>query len=159
MAANPLGGKSFSHRRWKIFSRISVGAPGWMSAASEPSSTTRRNELKMQRLRVCQKACHSPRVDPLASSDAAPRPVFFFPNGTPRAPNGTALMGAVIRQADLDRDRDALIRTHQRYLNPLADSRRYDWLYRDSPFGQALTWLAVDGEGEIVGSAALFPRV
>ena len=68
-------------------------------------------------------------------------------------------MGAVIRQADLDRDRDALIRTHQRYLNPLADSRRYDWLYRDSPFGQALTWLAVDGEGEIVGSAALFPRV
>jgi len=68
-------------------------------------------------------------------------------------------MGAVIRQADLDRDRDALIRIHQRYLNPQADSRRYDWLYRDSPFGQARTWLATDGDGEIVGTAALFPRV
>lgn len=67
-------------------------------------------------------------------------------------------MAVAIRKADLERDRDALIRTHQRYLNPQADSRRYDWLYRSSPFGCAHTWLAVDSAGEVVGTAAMFPR-
>lgn len=68
-------------------------------------------------------------------------------------------MGIVVRATDLGADRALLIQVLRRYLTPLSDERRFDWLYRQSPHGHARAWLAVDeNNGETVGAAALFPR-
>jgi GNAT superfamily N-acetyltransferase len=65
----------------------------------------------------------------------------------------------VIRRADLTADREVLLDTLALYLNPRADARRFDWLYKDNPHGQAYVWLAIDTDsGMTVGSAAAFPR-
>ena len=65
----------------------------------------------------------------------------------------------VIRRANLDLDRDILIDTLSRFLNPVADARRFDWLYKDNPHGEAQVWIAIDQQtGVAVGSAAAFPR-
>jgi hypothetical protein len=65
----------------------------------------------------------------------------------------------LIRRADLARDREILIEALSRHLNPMADARRFDWLYKKNPHGEALVWMAFDEEnGEVVGSAAAFPR-
>jgi hypothetical protein len=64
-----------------------------------------------------------------------------------------------IRRGDLNMDREILIDALSRYLNPAADARRFDWLYKDNPHGEAQVWMAVDREnGAVVGSAAAFPR-
>ena len=61
--------------------------------------------------------------------------------------------------ADLTRDRELLIDTLGRFLTPLSDGRRFDWLYKHNPEGIARTWLAMDTEtGRVVGTAAAFPR-
>ncbi len=61
--------------------------------------------------------------------------------------------------ADLSRDRELLIDTLSRFLTPLADVQRFDWLYKNNPEGVARTWLATDTEtGRVVGTAAAFPR-
>lgn len=61
--------------------------------------------------------------------------------------------------ADLDRQRELLIDTLRRFLNPRADGKRFDWLYRNLPFGQAKSWLAINEDtGITVGAAAAFPR-
>jgi hypothetical protein len=67
--------------------------------------------------------------------------------------------GVLIRRADLSMDREILIDALSRYLNPAADARRFDWLYKDNPHGEAQVWIAFDQErGSVVGSAAAFPR-
>jgi hypothetical protein len=64
-----------------------------------------------------------------------------------------------IRRADLNTDREILIDALSRYLNPVADARRFDWLYKDNPHGEAEVWMAFDQDsGVVVGSAAAFPR-
>jgi hypothetical protein len=56
-------------------------------------------------------------------------------------------------------DREILIGALSRYLNPIADDRRFDWLYKDNPHGEAQVWIAFDQESRVaVGSAAAFPR-
>jgi hypothetical protein len=68
-------------------------------------------------------------------------------------------MKIAIRPADLDQDKEVLVTTLRRYLTPSSDERRYDWLYRQNPYGPARAWLAEDREtGEIVGSSAAFRR-
>jgi hypothetical protein len=68
-------------------------------------------------------------------------------------------MAIVIREADIRADRDVLIETLHRFLNPLADPRRFDWLYHGNPHGSARSWLAVESnDGSIVGVASAFPR-
>lgn len=65
----------------------------------------------------------------------------------------------VIRPADLSVDQGVLCDVLSRHLNPAADRRRFDWLYRNNPHGQAHAWIAVDvGHGWAIGSAAAFPR-
>jgi len=72
---------------------------------------------------------------------------------------GAKLNKVVIRRADLDKDREILIDALSRYLNPVADARRFDWLYKDNAHGEAQVWIACDQEsGAAVGSAAAFPR-
>lgn len=68
-------------------------------------------------------------------------------------------MAIMIRPADLGADREVLNDTLKRFLTPLADDARFDWLYRRNPFGQARVWLAIEqDDGAVVGMASAFPR-
>jgi hypothetical protein len=64
-----------------------------------------------------------------------------------------------IRPVDVHGEGPLLADLVQRYLNPEADGRRHDWLYRRNPSGRALAWLAIDDDtGRPVGMASAFPR-
>lgn len=64
-----------------------------------------------------------------------------------------------IRRANLDGDRSALIEILRRYLTPLSDAQRFEWLYCRGPYGRAVSWVACDpSTNEIIGAAAAFPR-
>jgi hypothetical protein len=68
-------------------------------------------------------------------------------------------MPILIRQADLNADREQLVRFCQKNLPIHPDARRFDWLYLNNPFGQARTLTATDDKtGEMVGIASAFPR-
>jgi hypothetical protein len=68
-------------------------------------------------------------------------------------------MALVIRPADLALDKELIIDTLFQYLTPLSDARRFDWLYRGNPHGQARTWIAIDTDNHTpVGMASAFPR-
>jgi Acetyltransferase (GNAT) domain len=67
--------------------------------------------------------------------------------------------GISIRPAALDAERKVLVETLARYLNPLSDEQRFDWLYRENPHGQGRAWIACRSDNStIVGMAAAFPR-
>jgi hypothetical protein len=64
-----------------------------------------------------------------------------------------------VRPANLDADRNALIDLMLRFLTPMSDGLRYDWLYRQNPHGQAQLWILTDMDmGKIVGSGGIVPR-
>jgi hypothetical protein len=68
-------------------------------------------------------------------------------------------MSITIRSADLKTDRDTLVELLARYINPLTDTRRFEWLYQHNPDGPASVWMAEDrAAAQVVGSAAAFPR-
>ena len=67
-------------------------------------------------------------------------------------------MGITIRDADLDSDREEIIRFLHENLTPDSDEFRFDWLYLANPHGCARVWMAVDGSGRTVGISAAFPR-
>jgi hypothetical protein len=63
-----------------------------------------------------------------------------------------------LREANLTRDKAAIVSLTQTYLGA-AERSRFDWLYRESPFGPARVWLAFDGIIQTpFGMGALFPR-
>lgn len=68
------------------------------------------------------------------------------------------LMAIVVRPADLEKDRELLIDAFSRFLTPLSDDRRFDWLYLGNPHGRARAWLATDVSGRVIGACAAFPR-
>jgi GNAT superfamily N-acetyltransferase len=68
-------------------------------------------------------------------------------------------MNFSVRPADLDADRDVLIDLMFRYLTPMSDRPRYDWLYRQNPDGPAQVWVLTDVDRcTIIGSAGIVPR-
>jgi hypothetical protein len=68
-------------------------------------------------------------------------------------------MAIDVRPANLGDDRTRIISALAKWLTPRSDDRRYDWLYREGPYGPADVWLAVTKEdGSVVGGAAAFPR-
>jgi hypothetical protein len=68
-------------------------------------------------------------------------------------------MATVIRQANLEADRGQLLEALNRWLTPQSYGHRFDWLYLNSPHGQARVWLSTLGaNGPIIGAAAAFPR-
>jgi GNAT superfamily N-acetyltransferase len=68
-------------------------------------------------------------------------------------------MAIFVRPADLHTDRSVLIEALSQCLLPQSDGRRFDWLYRECPHGEARVWIASDGNGSgILGAAAVFPR-
>ncbi len=65
----------------------------------------------------------------------------------------------MIQPADLEKEKELLISTLRRYLNPSSNENRFDWLYRQNPHGTPQAWLARDSEsGEVVGASAAFRR-
>jgi GNAT superfamily N-acetyltransferase len=62
-----------------------------------------------------------------------------------------------IREADLDRDGVRIADALSKYLTPLADLQRFDWLYNRNPNGKARAWVGLI-EGDLVATAAVFPR-
>ena len=68
-------------------------------------------------------------------------------------------MRIVVREADLNAERAMLIEAFSRYLTPLSDNHRYDWLYLENPDGCAQIWVAHDAEGDqVIGSGTAIPR-
>jgi len=68
-------------------------------------------------------------------------------------------MRITVRPADLHADRDVLIDMMLRFLTPMSDGPRYDWLYHQNPDGQAQLWVLIDSDtGAIVGSGGFVPR-
>jgi len=64
-----------------------------------------------------------------------------------------------VRQADIDADRQTLVRFLTGNLATHGGESHYDWLYRDNPDGRARAWLLLGGESdELIGAAAAFPR-
>lgn len=64
-----------------------------------------------------------------------------------------------MRRADLSRDCDHIIDLHKRFLAPGADRLRFEWLYKENPFGQAKVWVVEKSKTNVVvGTAAAFPR-
>jgi hypothetical protein len=64
-----------------------------------------------------------------------------------------------IREADPGRDSAELIELFRAHLNQRFDRKRFQWLYLDSPAGQARAWLALDDRtGRSIGAGAAFPR-
>jgi hypothetical protein len=64
-----------------------------------------------------------------------------------------------VRPADLVHDKAVIVETLRCFLNPRSDDKRFEWLYRENPFGEASVWLAYEGEpDQIVGVAGAFPR-
>jgi GNAT superfamily N-acetyltransferase len=64
-----------------------------------------------------------------------------------------------IRPADLDSDQATIVALVRDNLSNASTDRRYQWLYRENPQGQADAWIAVDEDsGRAVGTAAAFPR-
>ena len=64
-----------------------------------------------------------------------------------------------IRPADLDADQATIVGLVRDNLSNASTDRRFQWLYRENPQGQAVAWIAVDEDsGRAVGTAAAFPR-
>lgn len=64
-----------------------------------------------------------------------------------------------ILPADLQSDRAGIVEVIRRNLTSTSDQRRFDWLYRQSPHGEGIAWVAREStDGAIVGLAAIFPR-
>ena len=64
----------------------------------------------------------------------------------------------VVREVNLSDDRPILTGLTRRFLRADADEKRYEWLYRENPFGEARAWIARDKNDHAIGMAALFPR-
>jgi hypothetical protein len=68
-------------------------------------------------------------------------------------------MSVQILSAPLESNQADLILLFKRYLTPDSDENRFNWLYKQNPYGRARAWAALDGEkGYIIGAAAAFPR-
>ncbi len=72
-------------------------------------------------------------------------------------------MSIIIRAADLQRDRqammDCLLRNRERYEPNANFVRRFDWAYCENPHGLGKIWLAVETAGDrVIGFTSAFPR-
>ena len=69
------------------------------------------------------------------------------------------MMALSVRTANLESDGASLTEFLRQHLNPLADAKRFDWLYLRNPHGPARAWLTCDSaDGSIVAASAVFPR-
>ena len=67
-------------------------------------------------------------------------------------------MGYSIIQSKPDECRDEILNLRKENF-PEWEAKKYDWYYRDNPYGPALCWVARGGtDDSVVGSTAVFPR-
>jgi hypothetical protein len=72
---------------------------------------------------------------------------------------GFNLAEIAIRLADLEADRELLVRLLLQYLTPRSNLQRFEWLYLRNPHGPAQAWIAVDSASEsVIGSGSIIPR-
>jgi len=63
-----------------------------------------------------------------------------------------------VTSVDLDTNKDEIISLWKENF-PDLPPERYDWIYKNNPYGKALSWVAVDTiTGLLVGITSLFPR-
>ena len=68
-------------------------------------------------------------------------------------------MSFSVLPVNLENDNGLLIEMMRRYLTPLSNERRYNWLYKENPEGPAKLWVLLSSDtNSIVGSAAIVPR-
>jgi GNAT superfamily N-acetyltransferase len=64
----------------------------------------------------------------------------------------------IVRQANLSDDKNAFLKFWREHGAKPIDNK-FRWIYENNPCGEAVLWLLIDeGNQEIVGCAALFPR-
>ncbi|MFH1898223.1 MAG: hypothetical protein ABH886_08320 [Candidatus Desantisbacteria bacterium] len=69
-------------------------------------------------------------------------------------------MGILIKRVDLDKDKGILISLLNENRRVATDERRYEWLYRQNPYGEAIGWVAFDEKNdEPVGFTVITPRL
>ena|SRR2546421_4106482 len=69
-------------------------------------------------------------------------------------------MALTLHTIDLEHDRESLLELLERNLPGLPHARRFSWLYRDNPAGQAWSWAVRETKTqELVGITSLFPRM
>lgn len=68
-------------------------------------------------------------------------------------------MAVELVRADLEKDSEQITRVLQRNLPGLPHARRFEWLYRNNPAGEAWSWLIREASTqEPIGVASVFPR-
>jgi hypothetical protein len=71
-------------------------------------------------------------------------------------------MGIIVREAELRRDREALLAALLRNRGPNQNElrqARFDWSYFGNPYGEPRAWLVInESSGKIIGMAGAFPR-
>jgi hypothetical protein len=68
-------------------------------------------------------------------------------------------MSIIVHPANLENDQRLIIDFLAQHHTSDSDQKRFDWLYRCGPAGEALAWIATDSEtGTPIGIAAAFPR-
>ena len=68
-------------------------------------------------------------------------------------------MSFSVLPVDLGNDNSVLIEMMRHHLTPLSNERRFNWLYKKNPEGQASVWVLIhSATNSIVGSAAFVPR-
>lgn len=69
-------------------------------------------------------------------------------------------MGVAIRIADLQKDKEMMISMLQENRSHLIEEERYEWLYRQNPFEEAIGWIAMDEkENKPIGFTVVTPRL
>ena len=65
-----------------------------------------------------------------------------------------------IIEADIENDKDIIIKILDQNREYRVDEKRYNWLYLNNPFGRAKSWMAVDEvSNHVIGAAAALPRL
>lgn len=69
-------------------------------------------------------------------------------------------MTIIIKEANLEKDKDIMISTLNENRKTDTDVKRYEWLYNANPYGKAKAWLAVDDKtGDVAGFTSALPRL
>lgn len=70
-------------------------------------------------------------------------------------------MAYLVREADIHQEKETLLRllTANRERSSFPYDKRYDWLYRGNPFGEAIAWIIYNEKTNLpVGFTAVYPR-
>ena len=67
-------------------------------------------------------------------------------------------MSLECREADVENVRERLVSFLNAQFDPWGGKEKFDWLYRENPFGRARAWILEDATGRLLGASSAFPR-